>query len=91
MEAWYPIDGTSEVLMTATIMENAASTSGIANARMIAILDGTEAMLYGGGDSIKSNTINYRYNLAKNEWILFGNILNARAAFGALAIEGIEC
>ena len=23
--------------------------------------------------------------------ILFGNILNARAAFGALAIEGIEC
>jgi hypothetical protein len=91
MEAWYPTDGTSEVLMTATIMENAASTSGIAYTRMFAILDGTEAMLYGGSDSVKSSTTNYRYNLAKNEWIPFGNILNARAEFGALPIEGIEC
>jgi hypothetical protein len=91
MEAWYPIDGTSEVLMTTTIIENVASTSGIANARMFAILDGLEAMLYGGGDSIKSNTINDRYNLAKNEWIPFGNILYGRAEFGALPIEGIEC
>jgi hypothetical protein len=90
MEAWYPIDGTSEVLMTTTIFDNAAATNGLANARMFAILDGTEAMLYGGGSNVAS-TINYRYNLAKNVWIPFGNIRYARGQFGALAIEGVEC
>ena len=91
MEAWYPIDGSSEVLMTTTIFDNAAASIGLANARMLAILDGTEAMLYGGGSNLAKSTTNYRYNLAKNEWIPFGHILNGRAEFGALPIEGIEC
>ena len=65
MEGWYPIDETSEVLMTTTVMDNAASPNEIVNTRKFPILDGAEAMLYGEADGITKITTNFRYSLEK--------------------------